>query len=102
MTTPATITSPTRRITAAQIAILRALQPGQKIKVVQTVRVGSRKWTTEVTGHFRTLNYLATGVTTERIPEDDVIVPMLHFTKENGELTSIAVDENSVISVVSG
>lgn len=101
MSIPTTITSPTRRLTQAQIDILRGLQPGQKVKLIQTVRVGSRKWTTEVLGTFRSLNYLATGVTTDRIPEDDVIVPMLHFTKENGELSSIAVDENSVVSVVS-
>ncbi len=100
MTTPATITSSTRRITPEQIATLRSLQPGQKVKLIQTVRVGSRQWTAEVVGTFREINYLATGVTTDRIPEDDVIVPMLHFTKENGELSSIAVDENSVISVI--
>ena len=98
--TPSTIASTTRRVTPEQIATLRALRPGQRIAVVQTVRVGSRQWTAEVAGVFRELNFLATGVTTDRVPEDDVIVPMVHFTKDNGELTSIAVDENSMISVV--
>ena len=47
---------------------------GDRIKVTQTVRVGSRKWTAETAGAYRGVNYLATGVTTERIPEDDVVV----------------------------
>lgn len=96
-----TITSPTRRITAAQVEVLRSLQVGQRIKITQTVRVGAKQWTTDVVGTFRNINYLATGVTTDRIPEDDVIVPMVHFTKENGELSSIAIDERSVVAVLS-
>jgi hypothetical protein len=99
MSTP-TITSATRKISEEQVKILKQLQPGQRIQIVQTVRVGKRKWTTTVSGIYRSLNYLATGVTTERVPEDDMIVPILHFTKDNGELSSIAIDENSQISVV--
>jgi hypothetical protein len=68
--------------------------------MVQTVRVGSRKWQTTVEGNFRDLNYLATGVTTERVPEDDIVVPVLHFEKSDGELSSISVDENTVVSVI--
>jgi hypothetical protein len=100
MTTPATITSPTRKLSTAQVDLLRSLQPGQRIRMVQTVRVGSRKWQATIEGLFRNLNYLATGVTTDRIPEDDIVVPVVHFTKDGGELSSIAVDENSVITIL--
>jgi hypothetical protein len=48
-------------------------------------------------GTFRGLRYLATGVTTERVAEDDVVVPTLHFTKDNGELSSISLDENTKV-----
>jgi hypothetical protein len=34
------------------------------------------------------------------VPEDDIVVPVVHFTKDNGELTSISVDENTQVSVV--
>ena len=95
------IASPTRRISQQQIDLLRSLTAGQKVRITQTVRVGAKKWQTTVDGEFRGLKYLATGVTTDRVPEDDVIVPTLHFTKSNGELSSIAVDENSVIAVIS-
>jgi hypothetical protein len=97
---PDKIELPTRRLDPQQVAILRSLKTGQRISIVQTVRVGSKQWTTEAQGTFRGINYLATGVTTDRVPEDDLIVPMVHFTKDNGELSSIAIDENSQIKPV--
>jgi len=100
VTTPTTITSGTRRLSQQQIEVLRSLQQGQRIQVVQGIRVGSRKWENQVVGVFREINYLATGITTDRVPDDDVIAPMLHFAKDNGELSSIAVDENTVVTVL--
>ena len=100
MTTPATITSTTRKLSPAQVDVLKSLTPGQRIRVVQTVRVGAKKWQATVEGVFREINYLATGVTTDRIPEDDIVVPVVHFAKDGGELTSISMDENTVVNVV--
>jgi hypothetical protein len=100
MSQTAEIKSSSRRLSPEKVTLLRSLKTGDRIKLTQTVRVGSRKWTTETKGVFRGINYLATGVTTERIPEDDVIVPTVHFTKENGELSSIAIDENTKIEMV--
>ncbi|MGL4422842.1 MAG: hypothetical protein ACRCZF_19400 [Gemmataceae bacterium] len=98
MTTPATQTirlPSSRELDAGQIELLKSLQAGEKIVAVQTVRVGARVWTTEVQGTFRGINYLSTGITTDRVPEDDIIVPTVHFLKTNGELASIAIDENT-------
>ena len=99
MTTPSTITSTTRKLSPEQVDVLKSLQPGQRIRVVQTVRVGAKKWQAAVGGVFREINYLATGVTTDRVPEDDIVVPLVHFTKDGGELTSISMDENTVVEV---
>jgi hypothetical protein len=99
MTTPSTITSTTRKLSPQQVDVLKSLQPGQRIRVVQTIRVGARKWQAVVEGVFREINYLATGVTTDRVPEDDIVVPVVHFTKDGGELTSISMDENTVVEV---
>ena len=96
-TTPERIVLPTRRLDPAQVELLRALKPGDRIKVTQTVRVGAKKWTAEVTGEFRGIAYLETGVTTERVKEDDLVVPLVRFTKPNGELTSISIDENTKV-----
>lgn len=91
---------PTRRIDPAQVDLLKSLQAGDAIRLTQTVRVGSRKWQTVTEGTYRGVNYLATGITTDRVPEDDIIVPTVHFEKKNGELASISLDEYSLIERV--
>jgi hypothetical protein len=87
----ANIVLPTRRLEPAIVELLRGLKPGDRIKVVQTVRVGAKKWLADTAGAFRGLQYLSTGVTVERVPEDDIVVPTVHFTKDNGELASIPI-----------
>jgi len=42
--------------------------------------------------------YLETGITTERVREDDLVVPIVRFTKPNGELSSIAIDESTSVT----
>ena len=87
----------TRPLRKDTVSALAQLQPGDRIRLVQTVRVGMKTWTTTVTGTFRSLNALVTGLATERVPEDDIIVPTVHFTKDNGELSSVALDEQTLI-----
>jgi hypothetical protein len=94
------ITLPTRRLAPAMVDLLKSLKAGDPIKVTQTVRVGARVWTAEATGAFRGVNYLVTGVTTDRVPEDDIVVPTVHFTKAGGELASVSLDENTRIERV--
>ncbi len=98
MTAPGEIVSATRRLDPALADLLRSLKAGDRVKITQTVRVGSRVWTAEVVGAYRGVNYLATGVTTERVPEDDIVVPTVHFAKDNGELASVSLDENTKIT----
>jgi hypothetical protein len=77
---------------------LAQLKPGDRIRVTQTVRISStRSWTTTVEGTFRSLHSLVTGLATHRAPEDDIIVPTVHFTKDNGELSSVALDDQTRI-----
>jgi len=97
---PASMPSSTRPIDPALTAVLRSLRPGQRIRITQTVRVGFKQWTTTVAGTFRDLNYLATGLATDRVPEDDIVVVTVHFTKDNGELSSVTLDENSKVEVL--
>jgi hypothetical protein len=91
---------PTRSIDPGLKSLIASLKPGQRIRVTQTVRVGDRTWTTTTEGVFRDVNYLATGLSTQRVPEDDIVVPTVHFTKDNGELSSISLDENSKLATV--
>jgi hypothetical protein len=93
-----TLFLPTRQLKPAIVDLLKQLKPGDRFKVTQTVRVGAKTWSITTNGAFRGLNYLCTGVTTDRIAEDDIVVPTVHFTKDNGELTSIALDEYTAIA----
>ena len=98
MTQPAlTIPSATERVDPQLAALLVSLKPGDRITITQRVRVGARVWTTTTTGTYRGYDFLATGLSTERVPEDDIVVPVVHFTKDNGELSSIAIDEHTKV-----
>ena len=93
--------SATRPVDPALSALLKGLKPGQRLRLTQTVRVGSSaRWTHTVEGAFRDVNYLATGLATDRVPEDDIVVVTVHFVKDNGELSSVALDENSRVELV--
>jgi hypothetical protein len=98
---PPTLPSATRPVAPELAALLEGLKPGQRIRVTQTVRLNSRtSWPAVVEGAFRGVHFLATGLSTERVPADDVVVVTVHFTKDNGELSSITLDENSRVEVV--
>jgi len=98
--TPEPLLSSTRPVNPELSALLQRMQPGQRIRVVQTVRVGSQQWQASVTGAFRHVNYLVTGLATDRKAEDDIVVPIVHFTKDNGELTSITIDEHTSVEAI--
>jgi hypothetical protein len=98
MTAPEKIVLPTRRLSDELVNLLKSLKEGDRIRVIQTVRVGRLKpWEAVATGAFRGINYLSTGISTDRVPEDDIVVPLVHFTKDNGELSTITLDENTRI-----
>ena len=99
MTTHLTTSRP---IVPALWSVLQSLQPGQRIRITQTVRVGLKSWPATVTGTFRDLRTLATSLATDRVPEDDIIVATLHFTKDNGELSSVTLDEHTKVEIVNG
>jgi hypothetical protein len=100
MTQPPLVSS-TRPIDPKLSELVRGLKPGQRIRITQRVRVGSTAtWTAAVEGVYRGVNYLNTGLATDRVPEDDIVVVAVHFTKDNGELSSVTLDEHTKIETV--
>src|SRR5262249_19632727 len=100
VSTSPTLPSSTRPVRPELASLVRSLKPGQRIRIKQTVRMNSRwGWSTTVEGTFREVNYLATGLATDRVPEDDIVVVTVHFTKDNGELSSVTLDGHSEIEV---
>lgn len=93
--------SSTRPVRADLADVVRQLKPGQRIRITQTVRMNCRvSWPTLVEGTFRNLTFLRTGLATDRVAEDDIVVVNVHFTKDNGELSSITLDDSSRIEVL--
>jgi len=91
----------TRPIPPEVMSKLESLSAGQRIRVTQLVKVGStRTWTFVVEGTFRHVDSLATGLATNRLREDDIVIPVIHFTKDNKEMSSVTVDEHTKIDVV--
>ena len=100
---PPSSTAATRRLRPELLAVLQRLKPGQRIRITQLVRMNSlSSWPAVVEGAFRHVNYLATGLATDRVPEDDIVVVTVHFTKDNGEMSSVTRDENSKIEPLRG
>ena len=98
MTKPAIYSS--RPIRPDVAAVLDKLKAGDRIKIKTIVRVGLKSWPVEVVGAFRHVDSLATGLATDRVSDDDVIVPIVHFTKDNKEMSSVALDEHTRIEIV--
>jgi hypothetical protein len=95
--------SATRPIRPELTALLKSLKPGERIRITQTVSINCRKsWPTKVEGIFRSLGYLRTGLATDRVPEDDIVVVSVHFTKDNGELSSVTLDASSQVERLGG
>jgi hypothetical protein len=94
------ISSSTQPLSAELSALLRRLRPGQRIRVTQTVRVGLRNWPAVAEGVYRDLKYLVTGLATDRVQEDDIVVVSVHFAKDNGELSCVTLDDHSLIELV--
>jgi hypothetical protein len=88
------------RVRPETLQVLARLLPGQRIRITQTIRVGAKQWTASVEGAFREQAHLVTGLATHRKPEDDIIVPLVRFTKPNGELSSVTLDEHSRIEII--
>ena len=92
------IQSSTRNLNPEISNTLNSLTKGQRIRVTLKLRVGSTAtWMAPVEGIFRHFNVLSTGIATDRIPEDDIVVVCVHFTKDNGELSSFTVDDHTKI-----
>ena len=90
-----------RPIPPEVLAALSELKPGQRIRVTQIVKVGSTKtWPMVVEGVFRHVDSLATGLATDRLKEDDIVIPVVHFTKDNQEMSSVTIDDRTKIDLV--
>jgi len=82
--------------------VFRRLKPGDRVRVTQTVRVGSRKWETSFTGTVLETRRAQTGLHFDRAADDRVFVDTILLNRGDGERTTVTLDEHTQIAVVSG
>ena len=82
------------------LAVLEKLQPGQRINITQIVRVGIQDLAGRRHRRLSPRRFLGDRPGDRAYAPDDIIVPVVHFTKDNQEMSSIAVDEHTKIEIV--
>jgi len=74
--------------------IFEALQPGDRIEVVHEVKVGSSKtWSSTTVGTVVNTERRRQGLHFRRNPDDKVYADMIVLKRDDGELTTITMDE---------
>ena len=71
--------------------------PGTKVRVTQFVRVGHRRWTTELTGSVEAEGVRPVGGMEMGGKAMYVRQPTLRIKKDDGEITVVALDENTEV-----
>jgi len=70
------------------------LQPGDRVEVIHGVTVGSSaKWTTTTIGKVLRTERRRHGLHFQRNPDDKVYSDVVILARDNGELTTVTVDE---------
>jgi ribosomal protein L19 len=82
----------TTRTDARQL--FEELRPGDRIEVTHEVKVGSSKtWTTKTVGTVVNTERRRQGLHFRRNPDDKVFADMIILQREDGEQTTITMDE---------
>jgi hypothetical protein len=75
-------------------ALYEELQPGDRVEVVHDVTVGSSgAWKTTTTGRVLRLERRRHGLHFRRNPDDKVYSDVLILARDDGELTTVTMDE---------
>ena len=70
------------------------LKPGDRVEVVHEVKVGSSKtWSTTTVGTVKHIERRRQGLHFRRNPDDKVFADMIVLVRDDGEETTITMDE---------
>lgn len=73
---------------------------GTRVRVVQFVRVGHRRWTTEVIGTVELEGQRPVGGIEMGGKATYCLQPILRLRKDDGEITEVALDENTAVEPI--
>ena len=78
------------------------IRPGRRLRVTQYVRVGHRQWTTEVEGVVEKEGFRPVGGMEMGGKASYVFQPTLRLRRDDGEVTVVALDEDSTSRTLLG
>ena len=76
-------------------ALFSELASGDRIELVHEVKVGSKRWNTTTLGTVIRTERRRHGLHFDRNPDDKVFSDLIVLRKEDGEQTTITIDEFS-------
>jgi hypothetical protein len=82
---------------AANRALFAELEPGDRVEVEHEVTVGFRSWRTKTAGVVVRTDRQRHGLHVQRNPDDKVFSDIIVLQRYDGELTTITLDEFSVL-----
>jgi len=85
---------------ADTIQIYRSLKPGDRLAVTHDVKIGFRRWTTTTTGTVVGTQRCRHGLHFRRNHDDKVFSDVIVLRRDDGELTSVTLDEFSALRKV--
>ncbi|MBL9124365.1 MAG: hypothetical protein JNG90_12090 [Planctomycetaceae bacterium] len=78
--------------------LLAQLQPGDRVEVLHHVKVGSQEWTATTVGKVVRTERRRHGLHYRRNVDDKVFSDMLILERDDGSLTTITMDEFTVLT----
>jgi hypothetical protein len=95
------VVSPPRDHASRVRTVFGGLKPGDRVRVTQRVRVGKRQWRSTVEGTVEATSRRLTGLHTDRARDDHVYVDALRLQRDDGEITTLTLDEFTDLEVLS-
>jgi hypothetical protein len=86
--------------TAASRELFDRLKPGDRVEIEHEVRVGLRTWRTMARGQVVRTERRRHGLHNQRNPDDKVFSDVIVLAREDGELTTVTLDEFSVLKLL--
>lgn len=79
------------------LAVFDQLQPGDRVEIEHEVKVGFRQWTTRTLGTVVSKDRRRHSLHFQRNFDDKVFSDILVLRRESGELTTVTLDEFSIV-----
>jgi hypothetical protein len=87
---------------AARRPLLEGLQPGDVVEIEHEVKVGWRVWQALTRGVIVSIDRRRHGLHAERNFDDKVYSDVIVLRRDDGELTTVTLDEFSVVRELTG